>query len=146
VTLKESLDAANTRITEVEGELASSKETISKFEAAKADFESKLEVANGDVITLKAEKIELTGKVSALQVEKTELTGKVTKLEAEAKDADERSREIAARAGANLPAKAQGVGNQTTSGSAKTMSRADFEALTSANQRAFCKDGGKLTD
>lgn len=105
------------------------------LEQAKIDAEAKITALEGEKVTLTNQLAEANGKVTALEGEKTtltnqltEATGKVTKLEGElktsnehvarlegeAKSSAEKAQEIAARHGANLPAKQPGAGNKTT--------------------------------
>jgi chromosome segregation ATPase len=119
----EKLSELTTANAELTTNLETANAKIAELEVEKKDLSSRLDIANTDVATLKTEKTELNGKVATLESEKTELAGKVTRLEGEKKTvdqaADAKSREIAARAGANLPAKAPGAGDQTTDNAGK---------------------------
>jgi hypothetical protein len=93
---------------------------LSDEELSAEDFGAKVTAA----ISAKDTQIsELTTRAVKAEGELVTANGEITKLKAEKKTADElgdsKSREIAARAGANLPAKQPGAGDQTTGNAGK---------------------------
>jgi len=127
VTLKQELENAQARITELEGQIALADGKFSALDTEKNELSVKLTAAETKV-SEQAGEIEKHGneiktrdeKISALETEKGTLTtraekaeGEANKLTAEAKDADTRAREIAAAAGVVLPPKSATGGNKT---------------------------------
>src|SRR5439155_26440908 len=105
------------------------------------------------VAAFETEKTKFEAKIAAFETEKaqfskdlTESKSQVAKLETEAKNADERAREIAARAGVTLPGKKAQEGDEFDASGTKTINRDAFNKLSPRQQTKFVKDGGRLTD
>ncbi|HEX3817531.1 MAG TPA: hypothetical protein VHW03_04515 [Chthoniobacterales bacterium] len=103
------ITSKDTKISELEGKVA-------ELNTAAGSHASAIEAKDASIKTLEGEKATLTG-------DKTTLEGEVAELKKNAKTvetaADEKAREIAARNGANLPAKQPGAGDSTTDDAGK---------------------------
>ncbi len=121
MTLKESLDAANTRAGELEATIAAHEaaiaekdEKISELEGKVAELTGKAEAQAAAIETNESKITQLEGENAELITRAENAEGEVTRLTTEAKSADERAREIAARHSADLPPKQPGAGDKTT--------------------------------
>lgn len=147
MTLKELVANLEGKLTAAESKILTLEEENHALSEKVGSLEGE-HIAMADQVVAANLKIEgFTAQVSTLEAEKITLNGQITKLEGEARGSDVRAQEIAARNGANLPAKVPGAGDKTLSeGGAKTMSRADFTNLSAAERMAFTKGGGRLTE
>lgn len=133
------------KITDLEASLASSVTTAAEQTARIAELESHnaLEVAkvaqrDADIATKAGELSAATAKVTDLDSKLTAENAKTAKLTTDLAIA----REVSARFTGAAPAR-----NDYAKGEqAKTITRAEFDALPAHEQAAHCKNGGKITD
>ena len=121
MTQKEELAQAQSRVAELDGQIANhasalaAKDTeISGLVAQVAELTSSVEAKDASITELNSTIEAHVATIAARDTTIATHQATITQLEGKQKNADEKAREIAARNGANLPAKQPEAGNTTT--------------------------------
>ena len=131
LTIDEQLNEANARIAQFEIDATASAGLLSEAESRITGLTADLEAANANIAGLGSE-------IAALRERNTSLESAEQDIEARASS---RAAEIIAATGTQEPAKLTPSGD-----TAKTATRAEFDAMSHEQRKTFFATGGKLND